>query len=65
MTRYEYMTQDYQRLASQQSDVRQVQQLQQQLAALQGALVSIYRLMVAFHQQLRLWQAGRLHTDAT
>ncbi|KAL5381134.1 hypothetical protein DPSP01_007388 [Paraphaeosphaeria sporulosa] len=38
MTRYEYMTQDYQRLASQQGDVLQVQQLKQNLVSLQGAL---------------------------
>ncbi|KAL5397298.1 hypothetical protein PMIN02_002392 [Paraphaeosphaeria minitans] len=38
MTRYEYMTQDYQRLASQQRDVLQVQQLKQNLVSLQGAL---------------------------
>ncbi|KAF2438612.1 hypothetical protein P171DRAFT_398698 [Karstenula rhodostoma CBS 690.94] len=38
MTRYDYMTQDYQRLASQQGDVLQIQQLNQKLASLQGAL---------------------------
>ncbi|KAL1606346.1 hypothetical protein SLS60_003748 [Paraconiothyrium brasiliense] len=38
MTRYEYMTQDYQRLVNQQGDLLQVQQLKQQLAAMHGAL---------------------------
>jgi hypothetical protein len=39
MTRYEYMTQEYQRLASQQGDVLQVRQLTQQLLGMRTALV--------------------------
>lgn len=40
MTRYDYITQQYQRMVQQPGDDVQVQQLKQQLSAYQTALVS-------------------------
>ena len=42
VTRYEYITQQYQRIVNQQGDGLQVQQLKQQLSAYQAALVSCF-----------------------
>lgn len=40
MTRYEFVTQEYQKLANKEGDFYRVQQLEQQLASVHGALVS-------------------------